>query len=296
MTEDAKKDPCCAPECCSPEPAGQTLTKLERGSKAVGRDAVQTAYAKVAKGEDRCCGSAGDVDATALGIGYTSDDLAAAPEGANLGLGCGNPTALAELRPGEVVIDLGSGAGFDSFLCARRVGPTGRVIGIDMTPEMIDKARTNAGKIGATNVEFRQGIIEDVPVADRRADVVISNCVVNLSPDKPQVLREAFRVLKPGGRLRISDIATKRPLPTEVREDVRAHCACLAGTFTLDEYRESLEKAGFVAIEIKVSASRTLEDLLASDDPLVRDAAKAPHLQAQADNFVSVSVLARRPA
>lgn len=295
MTQDAKKDSCCAPDCRSSEPASSSLTKLERG-KSVGREAVQVAYAKVAKGEDRCCGSAGDVDATALGIGYTNDDLAVAPEGANLGLGCGNPTALAELRPGETVIDLGSGAGFDSFLCARRVGPTGHVIGIDMTPEMIENAKKNAQKIGATNVEFRQGFIEDVPVADKRADVVISNCVVNLPPDKPKVLSEAFRVLKPGGRLRISDIATKRPLPSEVREDVRAHCACLGGTFTIDEYRESLEKAGFVGIEIKVSQSRTVEDLLASDDPLVRDAAKAPHLQAQVDNFVSVSVLARRPA
>jgi ubiquinone/menaquinone biosynthesis C-methylase UbiE len=235
------------------------------------------------------------VDATALGIGYTNADLAAAPDGANLGLGCGNPTALAELRPGEVVIDFGSGAGFDSFLCARRVGPTGRVIGIDMTPEMIEKARKNAEKIGARNVEFRQGYIEDAPIADQRADVVISNCVVNLSPDKPKVLTEAYRVLKPGGRLRISDIATKRPLPQAVREDVRAHCACLGGTFTLEEYRESLERAGFVEIDLRVSKSRTVEDLLASDDPLVRAASKAPHLVEQADNFVSVLVSATRP-
>ncbi len=263
--------------------------------KHVPRELVQVAYGKVAKGEDRCCGSANDVDATALGIGYTKDDLAAAPDGANLGLGCGNPTALAELRPGEVVIDLGSGAGFDSFLCARRVGPTGRVIGIDMTPEMLEKARKNAERIGARNVEFRQGYIEEVPVAEKTADVVISNCVVNLSPDKPRVLREAFRVLKPGGRLRISDIATKRPLPAAVREDVRAHCACLAGCLTLDEYRAFLEHAGFAGIELAVSKSRTLEDLLASDDPLVREASKQPHLVEQADNFVSVLVSAKRP-
>jgi len=263
--------------------------------KHAGRELVQIAYAKVATGQGECCGSASDVDATALGIGYSKEDLAVAPEGANLGLGCGNPTALAELRPGEVVIDLGSGAGFDAFLCARRVGPTGRVIGIDMTPEMLEKARRSAEKTGATNVDFRQGYIEEVPVAEKTADVVISNCVVNLSPDKPRVLREAFRVLKPGGRLRISDIATRRPLPREVRDDVRALCACLAGCLTLDEYRTFLEKAGFTAIELAVSKSRTVDDLLGSDDPLVREVKKAPHLLAQADNFVSVLVSATRP-
>jgi ubiquinone/menaquinone biosynthesis C-methylase UbiE len=268
---------------------------MESKKPHAGRELVQIAYARVATGQDRCCGSATDVNVTALGIGYSSEDLAVAPEGANLGLGCGNPTALAELAPGEIVIDLGSGAGFDAFLCARRVGPAGRVIGIDMTPEMLEKARRNAEKIGATNVEFRQGYIEDVPVAEKTADVVISNCVVNLSPDKPRVLREAFRVLKPGGRLRISDIATRRPLPPEVRDDVRALCACLAGCFTLDEYRTHLEKAGFTAIELAVSKNRTADDLLGSDDPLVREVKKAPHLLAQADNFVSVLVSATRP-
>jgi SAM-dependent methyltransferase len=281
---------CCGPECCSPTPAATPAKRL-------GRELVQAAYAKVAVGSDRCCGSAGDVDATALGIGYTALDLAAVPAGANLGLGCGNPTAVAELRPGETVIDLGSGAGFDAFLCARRVGPEGHVIGIDMTPEMIAKARRNAAAIGAGNVEFREGFIEDIPVADRRADVVISNCVVNLSPDKPRAIREAFRVLKPGGRLRISDIATRLPLEDDVREDARAYVACLGGAITLDGYRSLLESAGFESIELAVSKSRTIEDLLASDDPLVQDvASRAPRLLAQADNFVSVQVSARRPA
>ncbi len=256
MTEDANDKSCCAPECCTPTSAQLTCTTVvaEPGKNLLGRELVQVAYAKVATGADRCCGSAGDVDLTALEIGYTQEDLAAAPEGANLGLGCGNPTAIAELKPGETVIDFGSGAGFDSFLCARRVRPTGRVIGIDMTPEMIERARANAAKIGAGNVEFRQGFIEDVPVADKRADVVISNCVVNLSPDKPQVIREAFRVLKPGGRLRISDIATKRPLDADVRNDAKAYVSCLAGAITLDEYRTYLGAAGFEQIELQVSA------------------------------------------
>lgn len=261
------------------------------------RELVQVAYARVATTGGGCCGGGGDVGATALGIGYSPEEIAAAPEGANLGLGCGNPTAIAELGAGETVVDLGAGAGFDAFLCARRVGPTGRVIGIDMTPEMLKRARTNAAKIGATNVEFKQGYIEDLPLADGIADVVISNCVVNLSPDKPKVLREAFRVLKPGGRLRISDIATLRPLAPAVREDARAYVACLAGALTLDEYRAYLEEAGFGEIELLVSKSRTIDDLLASDDPLVRDVAtKAPDLLREAENFVSVRVLARRPA
>jgi ubiquinone/menaquinone biosynthesis C-methylase UbiE len=280
------------------------MVALKRGNEKTAqveperaRELVRAAYAKVATGADRCCGSANDVDVTALKIGYTNEDLVAAPEGANLGLGCGNPTAVAELRPGDVVIDFGSGAGFDAFLCARKVGPTGRVIGIDMTPEMIQKARANAEKIGARNVEFRLGFIEEPPVADNTADVVISNCVVNLSPDKPKVLREAFRVLKPGGRLRISDIVTRRPLDDDVREDARAYVACLAGAITLDDYRAYLQAAGFEEIEFRETVMRTIEDLLASDDPLVRDAmTKAPKLVAQADNFVSAKILARKPA
>jgi ubiquinone/menaquinone biosynthesis C-methylase UbiE len=169
------------------------------------------------------------------------------------------------------------------------------VIGIDMTPEMIRKARTNAEKIGAKNVEFRLGFSEEPPVADETADVIISNCVVNLSPDKPKVLREAFRVLKHGGRLRISDIATKTEIPTHVRADAAAYVACLAGAISLDDYERLLTEAGFVEIELKTSASRTIDDLLASDDPLVREAATKPSLRACADTFVSVNVTARRP-
>lgn len=280
---------CCAPECC---PTSSAPVSTDPGSA---REAVRVAYAKVATGQDSCCGSGGDVDLTALAIGYSEEDLAAAPDGANLGLGCGNPTAIAELRKGEVVVDLGSGAGFDAFLCARKVGPTGRVIGVDMTVEMIEKARRNAATIGASNVEFRLGFIEEPPVADETADVIISNCVVNLSPDKPKVLREAFRVLKRGGQLRISDIATTRPLPADVRADAASYVACLAGAIPLDDYRRFLGEAGFVEIELATSPSRTIDDLLSSDDPLVREAANLPSLRACADAFVSVNVTARRP-
>src|SRR5215213_9535149 len=176
-----------------------------------------------------CCGPAATPDAKSLRMGYSAEELAAVPEGANLGLGCGNPQAIADLKPGETVIDLGSGAGFDCFLAASQVGETGRVIGVDMTHEMLKKARENAAKIGARNVEFRLGELEHLPVADNTADAILSNCVINLVPDKAQVFREAFRTLKPGGRLAISDIVNVTPLSDELKNDPALMCGCVVG-------------------------------------------------------------------
>jgi SAM-dependent methyltransferase len=194
---------------------------------------------------------------TALRLGYSAQDLAATPEGANLGLGCGNPQAIAALREGETVVDLGSGAGFDCLLAARQVGPKGRVIGVDMTPDMISRARQNAGKAGLGNVEFRLGEIEHMPVADRAADVIISNCVINLSPDKSAVFREAFRVLRPGGRLAISDVVALRPVPEEIRRDLALYTGCVAGAATIDEVTALLGDAGFVEVQVKVNRPAT---------------------------------------
>jgi SAM-dependent methyltransferase len=177
--------------------------------------------------------------------------MAALPEGADLGLGCGNPQAIASLKPGETVLDLGSGAGFDCFLAARSVGATGRVIGVDMTPEMLAKARANAAKTNTTNVEFRLGQIESLPVADNSVDAIISNCVINLSPDKPQVFREAFRVLKAGGRLAIADIVRTAELLREITVDLAALCGCVAGASNVDEIETMLQEAGFQNIRIR---------------------------------------------
>ncbi|HTV87619.1 MAG TPA: arsenite methyltransferase [Stellaceae bacterium] len=198
-----------------------------------------------------CCGAPA-TDARGVRMGYSAAELAAAPEGANLGLGCGNPQAIAALMPGEVVLDLGSGAGFDCFLAAERVGPQGRVIGVDMTHEMLAKARSNASSIGAGNVEFRFGEIEHLPVADDAVDVVMSNCVVNLVPDKAQVFREAYRVLKPGGRLAIADVVNIAPLPAELAADPALLCGCIAGAAPPARIAEWLAAAGFVDVEIDV--------------------------------------------
>jgi SAM-dependent methyltransferase len=183
-------------------------------------------------------------------FGYTPEELASIPAEANMGLSCGNPTATANLRPGEVVVDLGSGGGLDVFLAARKVGPTGRAIGIDMTPEMIERATAGAKKQGLTNVEFHQSTIDRIPLPDASANVVISNCVINLAPDKRAVLREAFRVLKPGGRLAVSDIALKKPLPPEVGADLVAYVGCIAGAVPIEEYVAALKAAGFSAVEV----------------------------------------------
>jgi ubiquinone/menaquinone biosynthesis C-methylase UbiE len=192
----------------------------------------------------------GGVRAVAEAFGYTPEELASIPAEANLGLSCGNPTAFASLRPGETVVDLGCGGGLDVFLAAARVGPTGRAIGIDMTAEMIDRARRNAAKHGAANVEFHLATVDKLPLPDASADCVISNCVINLAPDKRAVFREMVRVLKPGGRVAVSDIALKRDLPPELGHDLMAYVGCIAGAISIEEYRRGLEEAGFAAVEV----------------------------------------------
>jgi arsenite methyltransferase len=199
-----------------------------------------------------CCGEP-EISTEQLSalMGYSKDDILSIPDGANMGLGCGNPVALASLKPGETVVDLGSGGGFDCFLAAKQVGETGQVIGVDMTPDMLSKARTNTVKMGTKNVEFRLGEIEHLPVADNSADIIMSNCVINLSPDKFGVYSDVFRVLKPGGRLAISDVLTTAPLPEEIKNDLALVTACIGGAATIDDTVMMLEKAGFQDIKIK---------------------------------------------
>jgi SAM-dependent methyltransferase len=200
-----------------------------------------------------CCGgSEAKPEQLSALMGYSREDLTFAPEGSNLGLGCGNPVALGSLKPGETVVDLGSGGGFDCFLAAKQVGTTGRVIGVDMTPDMLAKARMNASKIGAQNVEFRLGEIEHLPVADNSADIIMSNCVINLSPDKARVYQDAYRILKPGGRLAIADIVATAPLPAEVQQNLALVSACIGGAATIDETRAMLGQAGFRDIKIQI--------------------------------------------
>jgi len=200
------------------------------------------------------CGC-GDSDFTleqvSTALGYSKKDSESVPEGSNMGLGCGNPVAMASLKPGETVVDLGSGGGFDCFLAAKEVGETGKVIGVDMTPEMVSKARKNAGKVGADNVEFRLGEIEHLPVADNSADIIMSNCVINLSPDKLSVFRDAYRILKPGGRLSLSDILATAPLPEEIQKDLALVAACVGGAATITDTEQLLMEAGFQDIKIK---------------------------------------------
>jgi SAM-dependent methyltransferase len=214
------------------------------------REQVRRRYAATVRGESSSCGETCCTSTDAKTLGYSTEQSAIAPEAANLGLGCGNPLAIASLRPGQTVLDLGSGAGFDCFLAARAVGPSGMVIGVDMTDEMLAKARDNAGKNGFTNVEFRFGEIEALPVLDETVDVIISNCVINLSPEKTRVFREAYRVLKPGGRLAVADIVATATLPDEVRGDWAAYTGCMAGASQISELEEMLRQAGFIKIKI----------------------------------------------
>ena len=217
------------------------------------RTQVRSAYAKVAQGQDGCSvGCCGTQGSGSLTFGYTEDDLASVPDGADLGLGCGNPQAIAALMPGETVLDLGSGAGFDCFLAAKRVGRTGRVIGVDMTPEMVAKARDNARRVEAANVDFRLGEIEHLPVLDASVDAILSNCVINLSPDKAAVFREAFRVLKPGGRLAISDVLATKAMPPDIAKNVEAYTGCVAGAASEATLRTLLSEAGFEDVTIRV--------------------------------------------
>jgi SAM-dependent methyltransferase len=217
-------------------------------------------------------------------MGYSPDEMQAVPQGANLGLGCGNPQAIASLRPGEVVVDLGSGAGFDCFLAAAQVGPEGQVIGVDMTPPMISKARANAQQHGYTNVEFRLGEIENLPVADSTADVLLSNCVINLSPDKPRVFAEALRVLKPGGRLALSDIVARGEMPAHLKSDMALYTGCIAGASLISDLQTMLEALGFTKIEI------TPQEESAA---FIRT--WAPAEQAISDYIVSATITAVKP-
>ena len=231
------------------------------GAPADIRIAVREKYGEIAEGRSCGCGCGCSLDqpekadmwahATALDqIGYTAEQKAAVPEGANLGLGCGNPVALADVKPGETVLDLGSGAGIDCFLAAREVGPTGHVIGVDMTPAMVERARANAAKGDYPNVEFRLGEIEHLPVADASIDLIVSNCVINLSPDKPRVFREALRVLKPGGRVLVSDLVLTRPLSPALANDVGLYVGCVAGASLRADYLGMMRAAGFAEVEV----------------------------------------------
>ncbi len=216
------------------------------------RTQVRTAYAKVANGQDGCSvGCCGSKSGASKQLGYSDDDLNSVPAGADLGLGCGNPQLIAGLRNGETVLDLGCGAGFDCLLASKRVGSRGLVIGVDMTPEMVTKARENMRKVQATNIDIRLGEIEHLPVADESVDVIMSNCVINLSPDKAAVFLEAFRVLKPGGRFAISDVVTTSTMPTELAESVQALTGCVAGSVDADTLRSLMKGAGFSDIRIE---------------------------------------------
>ncbi len=215
------------------------------------KKAVKKRYKKIAVGSGcRCSSSCCDSDNYAEKVGYSKDELSKVPEGSNLGLGCGNPTALASLAKGEIVLDLGSGAGFDAFLAAQRVGESGKVIGVDMTEEMIEKARKNAEKGHYSNVEFRLGEIEHLPVDNSSVDVIISNCVINLSPDKKKVYNEAFRVLRPGGRIMVSDIVTAGELPDDVKQNLEAWSSCISGALKREDYLRTIRMAGFSEMEI----------------------------------------------
>jgi SAM-dependent methyltransferase len=240
---------------------------------------VRERYARAAKPGTSCCAPAASPcgcgqpglseEKAGRMIGYSPEELKSIPEDANLGLGCGNPAALAGLKKGETVLDLGSGAGIDCFIAAARVGPSGRVIGVDMTPEMIDRARANTRKNGYKNVEFRLGEIENLPAADNSIDVIISNCVINLSTDKGRVFGEALRVLRPGGRMMVSDLALKKPLPAAIRESVEAYVACIAGAMIKDDYLGAVRDAGFkdiqVVSETAFPAELVLEDSFAPE-------------------------------
>jgi arsenite methyltransferase len=263
---------------------------------------VRKRYAKVAKTSGSCCASSVSCCSVPSSgkqvskmVGYSEEEMAAVPDGANLGLGCGNPTALASLKEGERVLDLGSGAGFDAFLAAKKVGAKGKVIGVDMTPEMLDKARANAKKGKYVNVEFRLGEIENLPVADNSVDVIISNCVINLAPNKKRVFEEAFRVLVPKGRLMVSDIVLLKPLPKAVQESVEAYAGCIAGAEIKDNYLGAIKKAGFTDVKVLDEKTYPLEYIVSEEvfeEALGRLKMSQDELKATADSVVSIKVSA----
>jgi arsenite methyltransferase len=214
------------------------------------RKSVRENYARIARESASCCCRSTSAEDISKSIGYSDEDIESVPEDANLGLGCGNPVALASLKEGEIVLDLGAGAGFDVFLAANKVGNSGRVIGVDMTPDMVGKARANALNGGYENVEFRLGEIESIPAADSSVDAIISNCVINLSPDKPRVFKDALRVLKPGGRLMVSDIVLLKELPDVIRQSVSAYVGCVAGALMKEDYLKTIKEAGFQDVRV----------------------------------------------
>lgn len=318
MTNEAKS--CCGPDCCS-----DTDTKAP--AQADTRDKVRAGYAEIAKSgqwsgvsaepaaSSGCCGGTSDSDSdgggggccgpttltaddVARAVGYAESDLSILPGGANLGLSCGNPNALANLKPGETVIDLGSGGGFDCFIAGPKVGASGRVIGVDMTPEMLSKARSNIAnyeeRSGLSNVEFRLGEIESIPVADASVDVVISNCVINLSPDKDRVWREIARVLKSGGRVAVSDLALLKPLPESIASDVEALVGCVAGAQLVDDIRTSVAQAGLVDLQM-TAKPQYIEAMVNAADPLYKKIAEAlPEGASMSDYVVSLDIEAKK--
>ena len=262
------------------------------------RGTVRESYGKIARDGGSCCAN-NSADSVAVSVGYKKADLDQLPEGANLGLSCGNPTALASLSEGDVVLDLGSGGGLDVFIAASKVGASGKAIGVDMTPDMLTRARHNAAEFrtrtGLNNVEFRLGEIEYLPVADATIDVIISNCVINLSPNKPQVWREIARVLKPGGRVSVSDLALLKPLPEAVRASIEALVGCIAGAALVDETREMLLAAGLTVTELKTSPDY-IDNMNEWSDPLYQDIASKLPTGTKASDFVTnLSVTARKP-
>ena len=260
------------------------------------RKAVREGYAKIVHKERSCCAPVSSCcersdwkESISKKMGYTDEDLKSVPEGANLGLGCGNPIALASLREGETVLDLGSGAGFDCFIAAQKVGKRGKVIGVDMTPEMVDKARENTRKGGYENVEFRLGEIEHIPAADNSVDVVISNCVINLSPEKERVFKEAYRVLKPGGRLMVSDIVLVKELPEVIKNSIDAYIGCLAGAIRKDEYIRTIREAGFQDVRILDETQFPIECM--ANDPTAKVIIAKMNLPQDTLNEIGTSVL-----
>jgi arsenite methyltransferase len=268
------------------------------------KKSIRESYGKIAKNQSccyspvkSCCNSATAADISKK-LGYADAELETLPEGANLGLGCGNPVALASLKEGETMLDLGSGAGVDCFIAAKKVGKLGKVIGVDMTPEMIDKARENAKKGNFQNVEFRLGEIENLPVADNTADIIISNCVINLVPDKTKVFKEVFRTLKPGGRMMISDIVLTKVLPEPIKNSVSAYVGCLSGAILKDEYLKIIKDVGFGEIKIKNEISMGFESL--ANDPTAQAFVKQFNISSEQAkgilrSIVSINLSAVKP-
>lgn len=313
QTAELETGDCCAPSCCGKDTATPTtheaVPQVGQASEPASeeppadevRRAVREGYGKIARSESQsCCGSScGSADSLARGVGYSASDLENLPESANMGLSCGNPTALAQLQPGETVLDLGSGGGFDIFIAGEKVGAQGRAIGVDMTADMIDRARNGIAvyseRTGLENVEFRLGEIEHLPLADESVDVVISNCVINLSPHKPQVWREIARVLKPGGRVAVSDLALKRALPQDVTHMVEALVGCVAGAALVSDTQTMVDDAGLVDIELEPRDGYV--DAMADwHDPLyARIIEHLPEGETPADYVTSLAVSARKP-